>query len=47
MKMVITLTPKVHVVMFHFAEFYLLKGQGLGPWSEQKNEKVYHDFKKT
>ena len=47
MKMVITVTPKVHAVMFHIAEFCLMTGQGLYPWSEQTGKSVHHDFKET
>ena len=45
MKLGITVTPKVHGVMFHVAEFCLMIGWGLGPWSEQTGESVHHDFK--
>ena len=40
----IPVTPKVHAVLFHFAEFCAMKNQGLGPWSEQTSESVHHDF---
>ena len=43
----ISIAPKVHVVMFHIAEFCKITGQGLGPWSEQSGESVHHDFKGT
>ena len=47
LKLGISVTPKVHAVFFHVAEFCLLTGQGLGPWSEQAGESVHHDFKQT
>ena len=47
MKLGITVTPKVHAVMFHIAEFCLMTGRGLGPWSEQTRESVHHDLKET
>ena len=47
MKLSVTLTPKLHAVMFHVAEFCLMMGQGLGPWIEQTEESVHHDFKET
>ena len=46
-KLGITVTPKVHVVMFHIAEFCLMTVWGLGPWSEQTGPSVHHDFKET
>ena len=45
LKLGITVTPKVHAVIFHVAEFCQMTGQGLGPWSEQAGESVHHDFK--
>ena len=47
MKLGITVTPKVHTVMYHVAEFCIMTGRGLGPWSEQTGESVHHDFKET
>ena len=47
MKLGITVTPKVHAVMFDIAEFCSMTGWGLGPWSEQTGESVHHDFKET
>ena len=47
LKLGISVTPKVHAVFFHVAEFCLLTGQGLGPWREQAGESVHHDFKQT
>ena len=47
MKIGISVTPKVHAVFYHVAEFCALKGMGLGPWSEQTGESVHHDFKET
>lgn len=47
MKLKISVTPKVHAVFFHVAEFCLMTGQGLSPWGEQAGESVHHDFKQT
>ena len=47
LKLGISVTPKVHAVFFHVAEFCLMTGQGLGPWSEQTGESVHHDFNQT
>ena len=47
MKLGVTVTPKVHAIMFHVAEFYLMMGRKLGPWSEQTEESIHRDFKKT
>ena len=43
----ISVTPKVHIVETHVAEFLKLKGEraGLGFWSEQAMEAGHHDFK--
>lgn len=46
-KLGISVTPKVHAVMYHIEEFCEITGRGLGPWSEQSGESVHHDFKKT
>ena len=35
MKLKISVTPKIHAVMYHVAEFCSMTGRGLGPWSEQ------------
>ena len=43
----ISITPKVHAVMFHIANFCAITGRGLGPWHEQSGESVHHDFKGT
>ena len=40
----ISVTPKVHAVFFHVAEFCDIVGTGLGPWSEQTAESLHHDF---
>lgn len=40
----IRVTPKVHAVFFHVADFCESKNRGLGPWSEQSTESVHHDF---
>ena len=47
MKLGITMTPKVHAVMFHVAKFYLMMGWGLGPWRGQERDSVRYDFKET
>ena len=47
MKLGISVTPEVHAVIFHIAEFCEMTGQGLGPWSEQTGESIHHDFKET
>ena len=31
----ISITPKVHTVIFHISEVCTITGRGLGPWSEQ------------
>ena len=31
--------------MFHIAKFCTITGRGLGPWNEQSDESVHHDFK--
>ena len=40
----ISVTPKVHGVMFHVEEYCSAVGMGLGPWSEQCSEAIHHDF---
>ena len=47
MKLNISVTPKIHAVMYHIAEFCQMAGRGLGPWSEQAGESVHHDFNET
>ena len=47
MKLGISITPKVHAVMFHVQEFCDFTGMGLGPWSEQTVESLHHEFKKN
>ena len=34
LQLTISVTPKVHAVMFHVEEFCSLTGRGLGPWSD-------------
>ena len=43
----ISVTPKVHIVETHVAEYLQLKEEkcGLGHWSEQAMESTHHDFK--
>ena len=43
----VSVTPKIHAVIYHISEFCELTGRGLGPWSEQAGESVHCDFKKT
>ena len=43
----INITPKIHAVVFHVAEFCAITGRGLAPWSEQTGESLHHDFLKT
>ena len=43
----ISVTPKVHAVMFHIEEFCEHSGTGLGPYSEQTSESLHHEWKKT
>lgn len=40
----ITVTPKVHAVFFHVAEFCEIKNMGLGYFSKQAIESVHYDF---
>ena len=42
----ISITPKVHAVIYHIPEFCEMTGRGLGPWSEQTGESVHSDFNK-
>ena len=44
-KLNIAITPKVHAVFYHIAEFCEKKNMGLAPWSEQTAESLHHDFK--
>ena len=44
MKLVISVIPKIHTVIFHIIEFCKITGRGPGPWSEQTGESVHHDF---
>ena len=46
-KLGINVTPKVHAVIYHIADFCSLSGRGLAPWSEQTVESLHHDFNKT
>lgn len=43
----ISVTPKVHAVIYHIPEFCKYAGMGLGPWSEQTSESLHHDFNMT
>lgn len=40
----INVTPKVHAVFHHIAEFCQIKQMGLAHWSEQTSESLHHDF---
>ena len=46
MQLNISITPKVHAVMFHVEEFCSMTGRGLGPWSEQTSESLHREFTK-
>ena len=46
LKLKISITPKVHAVMYHTAEFCDIVGTGLGPYSEQTSESLHQEFKK-
>ena len=46
MNLNISVTPKVHAVMYHVEEFCSLTEKGLGAWSEQTSESLHHEFKK-
>ena len=46
MNLNISVTPKVHAVMYHVEEFCSLTEKGLGAWSEQTSESLYHEFKR-
>jgi hypothetical protein len=43
----ISVTPKIHAVFYHVAEFCKSKRKGLGQWGEQASESVHHDFGKV
>ena len=47
MNLGVSVTPKVHAVMYHVGEFCEMKGMGLTPWSEQTTEALHHDFNQT
>lgn len=42
----LSVTPKVHAVFYHVAEFCDMRGTGLGFWGEQAMESVHCDFMK-
>ena len=44
MALSISVTPKVHAVIYHVADFCNLTGMGLAPWNEQTSESLHHDF---
>jgi hypothetical protein len=41
----ISITPKVHAVLHHVADFCSARGRGLGLWTEQAVEAAHHDFR--
>lgn len=43
----ISITPKVHAVLFHITEFCMKEESGLGKFSEQASESVHYNFKTT
>lgn len=43
----IPVTPKVHCIFFHIADFCGQRNSGLGMYSEQSFEAVHSDFKST
>lgn len=47
LKLSIPITPKIHVIFFHVAEFCEKNGRALGSFSEQAFEAVHHDFNET
>ena len=46
MDLEISVTPKVHAVLFHVPDFCRRRGTGLGIFSEQASESVHHKFQK-
>ena len=40
----LSITPKIHAILTHVPQFYQMKNQGLGLFSEQAGESVHHDF---
>ena len=50
MSLVLSITPKVHIVFQHITEFLAMRStleekKGLGYWSEQAFEAMHHDVK--
>jgi len=43
----LSITPKIHAVMFHIIDFCKHNGRGLGLWSEQTTEALHHEFEST
>jgi hypothetical protein len=43
----ISITPKVHAIIYHIIDFCQPCGEGLGQWSEQASENVHSDFNAT
>ena len=46
-KLGISVTRKIHTVIFRIIGFWKIIGRGLVPWSEPTGENVHHDFKET
>ena len=46
LKLNVNVTPKIHAILFHIAEFIDYSGCGLGLFSEQSFEGVHYDFRK-
>ena len=43
----ISVTPKIHAEFYHVVDFFQVRQEGLGRWSEQSSESVHADFSKT
>ena len=39
-----SITPKVHIIFHHVAQFCNIQKKGLGFFAEQSTESVHHDF---
>lgn len=42
----ISITPKIHCLLFHVADFCNVSNRGLGFYSEQSSEQIHHVFNK-
>ena len=47
MELGISVTPKVHIVIFHTIDFCKISGRGISPCSEKTKESVQQDFRET